>query len=129
MPYFDVKQCAIGYGTKLHDGPCRGDEGYPQGISEAAARALLRARAEDATRVLERYVAVPLAQPQIDALTSFIYNVGSGNFANSTLLRKLNAGDYAAVPDELKKWVYAGGQRAAGLIARRDSEAAAWNAA
>ncbi|HJN93816.1 MAG TPA: lysozyme [Dehalococcoidia bacterium] len=128
-PFFDVKQCAIGYGTKLHPGQCAGDEGYPNGITVSAARGLLQARADDASKVLERYVTVTLSQPQVDALTSFVYNVGSGNFASSTLLRKLNEGKYARVPTELKKWVYANKQKMGGLVARREREAAVWNTA
>lgn len=132
-PFFDVKQCAIGYGTKLHPGECVGDEGYPHGITVSAARALLQTRADAASKVLENYVKVDLSQPQIDALTSFVYNVGSGNFASSTLLRKLNEGNYARVPVELKKWVYAGtgdkARKLSGLVARREREATVWSLA
>lgn len=77
-----------------------------------------------------RHVTVPLNQHQFDALVSFVYNLGPGAFGRSTLLRKLNRGDYAGAEDEFGKWVYAskgaGGPKVKynGLIRRRKAEAA-----
>ncbi len=56
------------------------------------------------------------------ALYSFTYNVGVGAFTRSTLLKKLNSGDVALACNELKRWVYAGGQKWKGLITRREIE-------
>lgn len=56
------------------------------------------------------------------ALTSFVYNVGAGNYQRSTLLRKLRAGDYVGACNELPKWVYAGGRKLRGLERRRQAE-------
>ncbi len=56
------------------------------------------------------------------ALISFIYNVGEGAFARSTLLRKLNAGDWRGACHELPKWVYAKGKKLRGLERRRAAE-------
>jgi lysozyme len=53
--------------------------------------------------------------------------VGEGNFQKSTLLRKLNAWDYDAVPKELRKWVYAGGKMSKGLVNRRENEIKLWS--
>lgn len=69
-------------------------------------------------------VKVPLSQNQFDALVSFIFNLGSGNFAGSTLLKKLNAGDYAGAAEEFGKWVSAGGRKLGGLVMRRAAEKA-----
>ena len=69
-----------------------------------------------------KYVQVPLNTHQQAAFLSFIYNVGVGNFRKSTLLRKLNNGDYTGACNELPKWKYAGGQELAGLVSRRDTE-------
>lgn len=61
---------------------------------------------------------------RLAALIDFTYNLGSGNLRASTLRRKVNAGDWAAVPAELRKWVRGGGRVLPGLVARRDAEAA-----
>lgn len=53
-------------------------------------------------------VKVPITQGMLDALTDFAYNVGVGNFRSSTLLRKLNAGDYAGASLEFEKWAFVG---------------------
>ena len=53
-------------------------------------------------------VKVPLEQDQFDALTSFVFNVGSGAFGESTLLKLLNVGKYDEVPAQLDRWVKAG---------------------
>jgi lysozyme len=66
--------------------------------------------------------APPASQP---ALTSFVFNVGSGNYCSSTLARKSNAGDHVGACKELYRWVYAGGRVLPGLIKRREAEAEA----
>ena len=71
-------------------------------------------------------VTVPLNQNQFDALTDFCYNLGAGALESSTLLKLLNQGQYSAVPDELMKWVKAGGKVLPGLVARRQAEANLW---
>lgn len=74
-------------------------------------------------RDVERLVKVNLNQNQFDALVSFAYNVGSGALGKSTLLRKLNAGDYDGAADEFGKWVKGGGKVLPGLVKRRAAEA------
>lgn len=69
----------------------------------------------------------PLIKVDIDdntraAIYSFAYNVGTGAFARSTMLKKLNAGDIAGACNELKRWTYAGGKEWKGLITRREIE-------
>lgn len=75
---------------------------------------------------IAKSVKVPLTQGQYDALFSFIYNVGSGAFEKSTLLKRLNAGEYSAVPSEMLRWVISGGQKDPGLVNRRNSEGGQW---
>ena len=67
-------------------------------------------------------VLVKLTQNQFDALVSFVYNVGIGNFKNSTLLKKLNSGDYLGASDEFLKWNKGGGKVLSGLTNRRRTE-------
>ena len=64
-----------------------------------------------------------LNQYQYDALISFIFNLGLGNFSKSTLLKKIakNPND-PAIADEFRKWVYSGGVVVRGLRTRRENE-------
>lgn len=72
---------------------------------------------------VHRLVKVPLNQDQFDALVSFAYNCGEGNLEQSTLLKKLNAGDYDGAAKEFQRWNKAGGKVLRGLVRRRASEA------
>ena len=67
-------------------------------------------------------VKVPLNQNQFDALVSLAYNIGSNAFKSSTLVKKLNTGDYQGAADQFDVWVNAGGKRIQGLVNRRDRE-------
>lgn len=67
-------------------------------------------------------VKVPLTQNQYDALVSLSYNIGSGAFKGSTLLKKLNNGDYKGAADAFLSWVNAGGKKVQGLVNRRQKE-------
>lgn len=80
-------------------------------------------------RAVERLVKVDLNQNQFDALVSFTYNCGEGNLGKSTLLRKLNAGDYAGAAAQFAVWNKGGGRVLAGLVRRRAAEAALFRAA
>ncbi|KFC95062.1 phage lysozyme [Leminorella grimontii ATCC 33999 = DSM 5078] len=91
-------------------------------ISSAQAERYLKAdlvRVEQDVRILVR---VPLTQGQFDALVSFAFNCGTRALSTSTLLRKLNARDYAGAAEEFFRWVYANGKRLAGLERRRRLE-------
>lgn len=67
-------------------------------------------------------VKVPINQNQFDALLSLAYNIGSTAFKNSTLVKKLNAGDILGAADQFNVWVNAGGKRMQGLVNRRKAE-------
>ncbi|MBS7541994.1 lysozyme [Ancylobacter oerskovii] len=114
----------IGYGHTDAAGPPAVKRG--QKITEAQAEAMLRADLAQYEAAVEEAVDVPLSDNQFAALVSFCFNVGSGNFRASTLLKQLNAGDRAAVPGELAKWNRAGGKVLAGLANRRAAEAGLW---
>lgn len=87
----------------------------------------LASNIEGAEYVVNRVVTVPLTQNQFDALVDFVFNLGSGNFQSSTLLRLLNAGNYAGASVEFPKWNHAGGSVVAGLTRRRIAEQALFN--
>ena len=65
---------------------------------------------------------VKLEQFQVDALASFIYNVGVANFRNSTMLRLINAGDFDGAARQFPRWNKAGGKVLPGLTRRRNDE-------
>jgi len=64
-----------------------------------------------------------LDQCMFDALVSWTYNLGPSNLNSSTMLKVLNAGDYDAVPEQIKRWNKAGGKVLQGLVRRREAEA------
>lgn len=94
-----------------------------QKISKKEANDLLIKDLENAERVIRKYVKVPLSQNQFDALASFIFNLGEGNFRSSTLLLYLNAGKFNLVPDQIRRWTRSSGVVTEGLVRRRATEA------
>ena len=70
-------------------------------------------------KAVRKAVKVPLEQYQFDALVSFTYNCGEGNLNKSTLLKKVNAGDFKGAAQEFKKWNKAAGKVLNGLTRRR----------
>lgn len=78
-------------------------------------------------RAVQRLVTVPLNDNQFSALVSFAFNVGIGNFENSTLLKLLNRGWYEQVPAQLMRWNRANGETLGGLSRRRAAEGRLWN--
>jgi len=99
-------------------------------ITEQRAVELLEADLASAATTVRRLVRVPLSAPQEAALIDFVFNLGEGNLATSTLLRKLNAGDYASVPAQLRRWtkgrVKGVLKDLQGLIDRREAEVKLW---
>lgn len=117
--------CTIGYGHLVHYGPIDGSEAeeFLLGITKERGLELLREDAEKAAVAVRESVAVPLTQPQFDALASFCFNVGALRFGVSTLCRLLNQGRYAEVPMQLARWTSAHGKTLPGLVRRRIVEA------
>jgi GH24 family phage-related lysozyme (muramidase) len=110
---------SIGYGHQI----VAGDQYWPHGpltsISQDRAQSQFDLDVARAGAAVARLVTTPLSQGQFDALTDFVFNEGQANFASSTLLKLLNAGDYVGAANEFQKWVYASGQVNQGLVARR----------
>lgn len=94
-------------------------------ITEQEAEIILLDDLEKFEADVERLVKVPLTDNQFAALVSFHFNTGA--LAKSTLLKKLNAGDYNAVPYELNKWVFVKKKRVQGLVNRRAAEIGLWS--
>jgi lysozyme len=96
---------------------------YPgQTIDRSTAEAMLALDVGTAADAVRRHVRVPLSQGQFDALVSWVFNLGEGKLASSTLLRKLNDGDYSGAAAEFPRWVLAGGEQQPGLVKRRKLE-------
>lgn len=97
-----------------------------QTITAERAEELLRLDLADAERAVERLVKVYLTDNQFAALVSFTFNLGAGALGKSTLLKRLNAGEYDAVPREMMRFINAGGKPLKGLATRRAAEAGLW---
>lgn len=116
----------IGYGhTAAARHPMKPKVG--QTINEAAAREILDVDLDECEADVNKLVKVPLSQSQFDALVSFQFNTGC--LGKSTLLKKLNRGEYNAVSPELSKYVFSKGLRLHGLVRRRRAEVDLWNSA
>ena len=119
-PYQDsVGVWTIGYGST------RGVTANMQEITEAEGERMLRGAVAVDEKHLALFLPTTLAQDQYDAICSFVYNLGVAAFRNSTLFRVIAAtpGDSARITAEFGRWVYAGGKKLDGLVARRAAEA------
>ncbi|RKP44692.1 lysozyme [Pararobbsia silviterrae] len=108
----------IGYG---HTGP-----EVHQGLvwTQPQADAALLADMSAVQANVRAHVTVALTKPEFVALCDFAYNVGTGNFDTSTLLKLLDAGDFEGAAAQFARWNLAGGVVLAGLVKRRGAEAA-----
>jgi lysozyme len=111
----------IGYGsTRYADGTPVKLSDPP--ITQDQAEEIMRATLGNYEDAVNRYVVVPINQNQFDSLVDFAYNAGTQNLKTSTLLKKLNQGQYDQAANEFGKWVYGGGKKLGGLIKRRGVE-------
>jgi len=92
-------------------------------ITSEQAEQLLRSDLRVFEKVVSDAVTVPLNQNQFDALVSLAFNIG-GAFGSSTLLRMLNAANYAGAADQFLRWNRAGDKVLDGLTRRRTDERA-----
>lgn len=120
IPYLcPAGKWTIGYG---HTGPDVTARSKP--ITKLFAETLLLEDATIATRSALRLSPV-LAQHAgaLAAIADFVFNLGAGRYAGSTLRRRVNARDWHGAHKEIRKWVYGGGKKLPGLILRREAEA------
>jgi len=111
----------IGYGTTAAAGVgIRPEAGMR--ITEDEAETYLRRGLEKFAAQIAPHIRVPVTDNQFGALVSLAYNVGAPAVIKSTLLRKLNAGDYIGASAEFARWNKAGGKVLAGLTRRRAAE-------
>lgn len=82
----------------------------------------LREDLESAEYAVNSLAKVDLEQHQFDALVSLVFNIGSGAFSKSTLLKMLNKGQYQVAADQFPRWNMGGGKVMAGLVKRRSAE-------
>lgn len=115
--YLDpVNILTIGYG---HTGP---DVTDGKKITVDEAEFLLQTDVTHAADSVLQLTNGVVNQGQLDALTDFVFNLGSSKLRSSTLLQKHKAGNYAGAAAEFSRWIYAGGRICAGLIKRRAAE-------
>lgn len=110
----------IGVGHTSAAGPPKVKVGMR--ITAAESDAILARDLADVERTVNAKVKVPLSQSQFDALVSLVFNIGGGAFASSTLLKKLNAGDYDGAADQFLRWNKVKGRVVKGLTTRRIAE-------
>lgn len=99
-----------------------------QVATDAICDDLLRQDTAVAQAAVRRLVEVPVTQGQYDALVSFTFNLGEGNLASSTLLKRINANQCMAAGAEFPRWNKAQGREFPGLTKRRALERALWEA-
>ena len=122
-PYNDVAGWqTVGYGHKILSGDVLI---YP--LSRSDGDVLMRKDCQVAENCINKNVTVSLTQNQFDALCSFVYNLGIGNFLTSTLHRLLCEGNYSGAAYEFPKWDRAGGVVVEGITRRRLAEQALFN--
>lgn len=91
-------------------------------------RARLDKDLRTAGNAVVRHVKIPITQTQYDALVSWTFNLGERRLQNSTMLKRINAGQCEAAGREMLRWVYAGQNVLRGLVIRRQDEKALWDA-
>jgi lysozyme len=113
----------IGYG---HTGP-----GVFAGlaITQQQADVFLQSDVAGSVACVNKLVTWAIVQCQFDALVDFTFNLGCASLANSTLLRAVNAGDFASAANEFLRWDHVRGQVIPGLLRRRQAEAQMFSAA
>tara|TARA_B100001778_G_scaffold190979_1_gene157410 strand:+ start:113 stop:571 length:459 start_codon:yes stop_codon:yes gene_type:complete len=92
-------------------------------ITQSEAEKMLQDELPEYEGYITDKVVPMLQQHEYDALVCWVYNLGPTNLSSSTLLKRLNAGEFKDVPFQMKRWDKAGGQPLLGLTRRRNAEA------
>jgi len=115
--------CSGGYLTVLWGHVIKKGEIFDHPYTEDEGEPILLYDISVAERAISRLIHVPLSQNQWDSLGSWVYNLGSGALQASTLRQVINREEFDEVPSQIRRWIYAGGRKLKGLIARREIEA------
>jgi len=115
-------ELTIGYGHTSAAGSPKVVPGMK--ITKAEAEKIFKADIKKYVDEVNALVTREVMQNQFDALVSFHYNTGA--LGKSTLLKKVNAGQFDQVPAEFMKWVNQNGEPVPGLVNRRRAEVAVW---
>ena len=122
-PYLDQKGVpTIGFGSTYYENGTKVTMADSPITMDQATQLMMHKLNSEFVPGVQKAVTVPLTQNQFDSLVDFAYNAGVGHLTTSTLLKKLNSGDYAGAADEFMKWTFAGGVENAGLKSRRIDE-------
>ena len=119
-----ARYCTIGYGHLVKRARCDGSEPpkFLSGLTKPAGELLLLDDMSGAQFTVMSSVRVAMTDGQFGALVDFVFNVGSTNFRNSTLLRTVNSSQLNRVSGQFRRWTKAGGQVWPGLEKRRERE-------
>lgn len=118
VPYQDIAgNWTWGVGHKQQPG-----EQVPIEITQDQCNALFEKDIAYAASAVERLVTVETGDNMFAALVDFCFNIGSSHFATSTLLKLLNAGDFAGAAKQFCRWIYSGNVISDGLVRRRVAE-------
>lgn len=112
----------IGYGTTKYPNGIRVKKGDTCTLEQA--KSYMQHDLKKFEQTVNRAVNVPINQNQFDALVSLAYNIGPTAFEESTLVKRLNEGNYKSAANQFDVWVNAGGKRMQGLVNRRAAEKA-----
>jgi len=113
----------IGYGNTMYTNGERVTMDDPE-IDNAEAEKMLLDTIKTVEKQVKNVLEVKLKAHQLAALISFTYNVGIGNFSNSTLLD--SNPDFLRIPEQFRRWNKGGGKVLKGLVRRREAEIELW---
>lgn len=122
VPYL----CPAGYWTIAYGHVCA--RTHPP-VSREQGEVYLHGDLEIARNAVNALIRWPLAPRQVDALTSWTFNLGANRLRGSTMRACINRGELERVPAEMRRWVFAAGVRLGGLVARREAEVVLWRSA
>lgn len=121
LAYLDTNDVpTIGYGCTLH---LNGDKvKIGDVITAEKAEQMLAKNIFDIEESLIKYIKIKLSDNQLSALISLVYNIGIGNFKNSTMLKMINKSKFLDAANEFNRWIWDNGKIIKGLVTRRAHE-------